>query len=406
MGFSDKQKQILRFPYTDYSGLICDGAVRSGKTSVMSLSFVLWAMGNFDKNNFAFCGKSVGAVERNVVRPLLDIVYLRDNFSISYNRSGHVLTIKRGGCENLFYLFGGKDESSYTLIQGITLAGVLFDEVALMPRSFVEQAMARCSVLGSKFWFNCNPESPGHWFYKEWICHSDEHNALYLHFTMADNPGLDQTIKDRYETMYSGVFYDRYIRGLWVVAEGLIYDMFDEKANTFTEDEIPIWLFNTAEKFIACDYGTTNPMRYLEIWDDGDKLYVNKEYDWNSRETGRQKTDKEYADDLLAFMGEQQCPLIVDPSAASFIAECRSRGFYVIPANNAVLDGIRKTSSLLARRKILINKRCEALLTELYSYCWDDKAAMRGEERPVKDCDHSLDALRYMVNYLPDWRIE
>lgn len=164
MGFSEKQREILRFPYRDYDALICDGAVRSGKTSVMSLSFFLWAMGRFNGCAFALCGKSVGAVERNIVTPLLAVQYLRQNFTISYSRSGHVITARRGVRENRFYLFGGKDESSYTLIQGITLAGVLLDEVALMPRSFVEQAMARCSVTGAKLWFNCNPEGPQHWF--------------------------------------------------------------------------------------------------------------------------------------------------------------------------------------------------------------------------------------------------
>ena len=170
MSFSPKQKQILTFPYeSDYDALICDGAVRSGKTSIMSLSFVLWMMAEFDRCSFAFCGKSVGAVERNIVQPLLSIRYLQQQFQITYNRSGHVLKVQRGSRMNMVYLFGGKDESSYMLIQGITLAGVLLDEVALMPRSFVEQALARCSVAGAKFWFNCNPENPEHWFRKEWI---------------------------------------------------------------------------------------------------------------------------------------------------------------------------------------------------------------------------------------------
>ena len=163
MGFSEKQRQILRFPYSPYEALICDGAVRSGKTSVMSLSFLLWAMGAFSGCAFAICGKSVGRAERNIIAPLLSVRYLQENFDLRYNRGEHVLTVRRGGTENRFYLFGGKDGSSYTLIQGVTLAGVLLDEVALMPRSFVEQALARCSVEGARFWFNCNPENPMHW---------------------------------------------------------------------------------------------------------------------------------------------------------------------------------------------------------------------------------------------------
>ena len=237
MSFSEKQKKILKFPYSNYDALICDGAVRSGKTSIMSLSFFLWAMGNFNQCAFAFCGKSVGAVERNIITPLLGIKYLKDNFDIRYNRSEHTIISKRGNKENRFYCFGGKDESSYTLIQGVTLAGVMLDEVALMPRSFVEQALARCSVPGAKLWFNCNPENPRHWFRQEWILQADKKNAVHLHFLMDDNPALDDKTRQRYKNMYTGVFYQRYILGQWVMSEGLIYDMFDQTENTYKTGE-------------------------------------------------------------------------------------------------------------------------------------------------------------------------
>ena len=213
MGLSEKQLEILRWPYTGRRALICDGAVRSGKTSVMSLSFLLWAMGAFDRRSLALCGKTVGSAERNIIQPLLSMTYLQENFTLAYSRSEHVLTVTRGPKTNRFYVFGGRDESSYMLIQGVTLAGVLLDEVALMPRSFVEQAIARCSVQGSRLWFNCNPEGPQHWFYQEWILKSESRNALYLHFTMEDNPSLSQRIRQRYRTSYSGAFYRRFILG-------------------------------------------------------------------------------------------------------------------------------------------------------------------------------------------------
>ena len=394
----------MRFPYQDYDALICDGAVRSGKTSIMSLSFFLWAMSNFSGCSFAFCGKSVGAVERNIVTPLLSIAYLKQNFEARYNRAGHVITARRGQRENRFYLFGGKDESSYMLIQGITLAGVLLDEVALMPRSFVEQALARCSVSGAKLWFNCNPEGPEHWFRKEWILKPDKHNALHLHFTMDDNPALDDETRQRYYSMYSGIFYQRYILGLWVMSEGVIYDMFDQTKNTYRET--PVGLRWMAQRAIACDYGTTNPTVFLDILDYDGNIWVDREYRWDSREEHKQKTDKEYADDLLEFMGKDPCAVIVDPSAASFIAELRSRGVYVVQAENEVLDGIRKTSTLIKTRKIKIKEECSGLLDEIGTYIWDEKASQRGEERPVKERDHGADALRYFVNSLPDWRFE
>ena len=404
MALSEKQREILRFPYRGYDALICDGAVRSGKTSIMSLSFFLWAMSNFSGCSFAFCGKSVGAVERNIVTPLLSVAYLKQNFEARYNRAGHVITARRGQRENRFYLFGGKDESSYMLIQGITLAGALLDEVALMPRSFVEQALARCSVTGAKLWFNCNPEGPEHWFRKEWILQPKKHNALHLHFTMDDNPSLSEGTRQRYYSMYSGIFYQRYILGLWVMSEGVIYDMFDQTENVYKEP--PVDMAWVSQRTICCDYGTTNPTVFLDVYDHDGIVRVDREFRWDSRQEHRQKTDKEYADDLLQFMGKDSCAVIVDPSAASFIVELQSRGVYVIPAENEVLDGIRKTSTLFQTRRLLINESCTGLLDEIGTYIWDEKASLRGEERPVKERDHGPDALRYYINSLPDWRFE
>ena len=399
---SEKQNMIMEFPYMGYDALICDGAVRSGKTSIMTVSFFMWAMNNFSNCAFAFCGKSVGAVERNIIQPFLGI--RKKRFFAQYNRGEHVLIGRKGRRENRFYLFGGRDESSYTLIQGITLAGVMLDEVALMPRSFVEQALARCSVRGAKLWFNCNPENPQHWFRQEWILQPEKHKALHLHFLMDDNPGLDEETKERYRSMYSGVFYERYVLGRWVMSEGLIYDMFDPTANTYRED-IPSLPY-ACQRYIACDYGTTNPCVFLDIYDDGEHIRVDREYRWDSRKERRQKTDQEYADDFLVFMGDVPATVLVDPSAASFIVALRQCGVYVREANNDVLDGIRKTGVLLNRREILIHERCSGLIDEMGTYLWDDKAAKRGEEKPVKQNDHSADALRYFVNNLPDWRLE
>ena len=222
--FSPKQAEILRFAYNDEETLICDGAVRSGKTIVMTLSFVLWAMTYFNHTNFAICGKTVSNAERNILRPFQQIEGMP--FTLNYKISNRMLTVQSGNKENYFYLFGGKDESSYALIQGLTLAGVLFDEVALMPQSFVDQAIARTlSFANAKIWFNCNPESPNHWFYKEWIT-NEERKYKHLHFLMKDNPILTEKEIQRAESLFTGVFYDRYIRGMWVRAEGIIFPEF------------------------------------------------------------------------------------------------------------------------------------------------------------------------------------
>ncbi len=222
--FSPKQAEILRFAYNDEETLICDGAVRSGKTIVMTLSFVLWAMTYFNHTNFAICGKTVSNAERNILRPFQQIEGMP--FTLNYKISNRMMTVQSGDKENYFYLFGGKDESSYALIQGLTLAGVLFDEVALMPQSFVDQAIARTlSFANAKIWFNCNPESPNHWFYKEWIT-NEERKYKHLHFLMRDNPILTEKEIQRAESLFTGVFYDRYIRGMWVRAEGIIFPEF------------------------------------------------------------------------------------------------------------------------------------------------------------------------------------
>lgn len=238
--FSPKQEMVLEFPYYgDYDAIICDGSIRAGKTISMLVSFILWSMSCFDNQNFGICGKTVGSVDRNIIKELLKIKYMQENFNIRYSSSKGYMEISRGKKRNYYFIFGGKDESSYQLIQGITLAGVFLDEVALMPRSFVEQALGRCSVDGSLYWFNCNPESPDHWFLKEWIEQAEQKRALHLHFTMDDNPALSEKVKERYRNSYSGVFFKRYILGLWVRAEGLIYEDFANNTEKYIYDEVP-----------------------------------------------------------------------------------------------------------------------------------------------------------------------
>lgn len=418
--FSKKQRQILNWwmtnsPVKDYEGIIADGAIRSGKTVAMSLGFVFWAMNTFDGQNFIMAGKTIGSFQRNVLTNLKTMLRSR-GYHCYHHLSGetpNMLEVTKGKKTNYFYIFGGKDEGSQELVQGITAAGAFFDEVALMPESFVNQATGRCSVAGSKFWFNCNPAGPMHWFKVGWIDKRKEKRLLYLHFTMEDNLSLDEKIKARYRRMYVGVFFKRYIEGLWAVAEGLIYTMCTD-VNYYTDEERPVALRSIAQKYIAVDYGTTNPCVFLEIWDDGETVWVDREYRWDSRSeearrTGNpQKTDAQYADDMAEFMGmipEDQCTIVVDPSAASFITELRNRGFYVKPANNEVLDGIRKVSTLLAQNRLKINRACAGLKAEMQSYAWDEKAAERGEEKPIKQLDHHEDALRYWVaTILPDWR--
>ena len=388
MPISEKQRKILAFPFSNYDCLIADGAIRSGKTAFMSLSFIDWAMREFNHQRFGICGKTVDSCVKNIIMPYLSTSYSRQKYKIKWRRSDKLLIVSKGTKENVFEIFGGKDEASYMLIQGRTLAGVLMDEVALMPRSFVEQACARCSVDGSKLWFNCNPGSPSHWFYTEWIKKPKEHNALNLHFALSDNPALSEKIIERYKSMYTGIFYRRYILGEWCVAEGLVYD--------FSEDNIVDEVPSNGEYYISIDYGTLNPFS-AGLWCVlGDKAVRIKEYYYSGRKTNHQRTDEEYCDDIESLAdGYNIRKVIVDPSAASFITALRKRGFKVIQANNEVLDGIRRTAVYLRDGNIKIHRSCVDSIAEFGLYCWDDKAT---EDKVIKENDHAMDDIRYFSN--------
>ena len=388
MPISKKQKQIMAFPYTKYDALIADGAIRSGKTVFMMLSFVDDAMRRYNNQRFGICGKTVDSTVKNIIMPYLGLTYAQDKYRIQWRRSDKLLVVSDGEHTNYFEVFGGKDESSFMLIQGRTLAGVLMDEVALMPRSFVEQALARCSVSGSKLWFNCNPESPNHWFYKEWICKLEAHNALRLHFALEDNPSLSKRIIERYKENFTGVFYNRYILGEWCVAEGLVYD-FGEGNIT---DEQP----QGAEYYISVDYGTLNPFS-AGLWSvSGGKAVRIKEYYYDGRAKQKQLTDEEYCDQITKLSeGYNVRQVIVDPSAASFIAALRKRKFAVRQANNDVLDGIRRTAVYLRDGNIKIHRSCADSIREFGLYRWDEKST---EDKVIKENDHAMDEIRYFCN--------
>lgn len=387
-------------PVKDSFGIIADGSIRSGKTLSMSLSFVMWAMENFDHQNFGMCGKTIGSFRRNVLSTL-KLMLFTIGYSVKDHRADNLIEIERNGHINFFYLFGGKDESSQDLIQGITLAGIFFDEVALMPHSFVKQATGRCSVSGSKLWFNCNPEGPQHWFYLEWIQKKEEKNLLYLHFTMDDNLSLDEHIKARYASYYSGVFYERYIKGLWAVAEGIIYSMFDKKRHIVKdkpEDNKETPQIKYDEYYISIDYGTLNPCS-MGLWgvDNVNKKAVRiKEYYYDGRKNG-QKTDSEYYAELEKLAKDYKIVcIVIDPSAASFITEIRNKAYFnVRKANNDVLEGIRRTATYIQSNRLFIHESCSDFLSEIYLYRWDEKA---NKDAVIKEHDHAMDDTRYFCN--------
>lgn len=417
--FSKKQKQVLTWwckdsPVKDKDGIIADGAIRSGKTLCMSLSYVFWAMTNFQQQNFGMAGKTIGSFRRNVLF-WLKLMLRSRKYKVKEHRADNYLEITKGNVTNYFYIFGGKDERSQDLIQGITLAGMFFDEVALMPESFVNQATGRCSVTGSKFWFNCNPDSPKHWFKVNWIdkclCNMaagqikecakkgiELKNLVYLHFTMDDNLSLDDSIKKRYRSMYIGVFFKRFILGLWCVADGLVYSMFDENKHIIRGNipESPMYI-------VSVDYGTVNPFS-CGLWGfDGKRAVREQEIYYNSRQEGIRKDDEAYYKMLKELIGNRRIEcIIVDPSAASFIEVIKKHGEYTVRgAQNDVLDGIRVVTTFLNAGRIYIHENCKNTIEEFGLYSWDEES---GEDKVIKENDHAMDDVRYFCyTFLRRW---
>lgn len=417
--FSRKQKQVLTWwcpnsPVKDCDGIIADGSIRSGKTLSMSLSYVIWAMSTFDQNNFGMAGKTIGSFRRNVVF-WLKLMLKSRGYKVIDHRSDNMLKISKCEVVNYFYIFGGKDERSQDLIQGITLAGMLFDEVALMPESFVNQATGRCSVSGSKFWFNCNPDNPRHWFKTNWIdkcrCNLSTEliaeyekkdvelkNLVYLHFTMEDNLSLGEDIKKRYRSMYTGVFFKRFILGLWCVADGLVYSMFDESKHVI-RGKCP----ESGMHIVSVDYGTVNPFS-AGLWGfDGKRAIREKEIYYNGRERGERIDDEAYYRKLKELIGDTKIEyIIVDPSAASFIETIKKYGEYIVKrANNEVLDGIRVVTTFLNRGRLLIHESCTNSIEEFGLYCWNEES---GEDKVIKENDHAMDDIRYFCyTFMRNW---
>lgn len=391
MTFSPKQKQVLTWWNSSrFDAIVCDGSVRSGKTFSMGLSFFLWAERNFNGRQFGICGKTIASLRRNLLADLLPYL-AKLGMAVREHKNENAVIVRFNGHTNSFLLFGGRDESSAALIQGSTLAGVLLDEAALMPRSFVEQAIARCSVQGSRLWFNCNPENQQHWFYQEWILKARERRALHLHFSMEDNPSLSPEVRERYKRSYSGTFYRRFVLGEWCAAQGLVYDFFDPASSPV--DPPPEHQFSAWR--ISVDYGTVNPASF-GLWGKFGQAWVRtREFYYDSKKSGRQKTDEEYADDLLRLAGNRKIErVIVDPSASSFIESLRRRGLFVVRANNDVGDGIRVTAEMLRNHRLLIGKDCTDFLREIDGYCWDERG---GRDVPRKANDHAMDDLRYFA---------
>ncbi len=407
--FSKKQRKVLNWwcrssPVRDFNGIIADGAIRSGKSVAMSLSFVVWAMSEFEACNFAMCGKTIGSFRRNVLF-WLKLMLRSRGYSVSEQRTENLVIVRRRNVENYFYVFGGKDERSQDLIQGITLAGVFFDEVALMPESFVNQATGRCSVDGSKFWFNCNPGSPAHWFKTGWIDKRRDKRLLYLHFTMDDNLSLTEAVRERYRGMYTGVFFKRYILGEWKSADGVIYRQFADDPERFILDEAPEDIFigtmgldfgGNGSAHAGCLVGIIRGYRSIVILDE----YYRKEVIDPGTLT----------DDVCGFVQRSQAQVRAtsiwcDSAETTLIKGIRTEVFarhIPVEVRNArkgeIIDRIRLCDMLMSQGRFFILRRCRHTIEALSEAVWDGKSPTR--DRRLDDGTtniDSLDALEYAL---------
>lgn len=327
----------------------------------------------------------------------------------------------KNGKYNDFYIFGGKDEGSQDLIQGLTLAGVLFDEVALMPQSFVEQATLRCSVEGAKMWFNCNPGSPYHWFKTEYLDNLEEKNAIHLHFTMDDNLSLSDKVKERYKRSYTGVFYERFILGLWVLAEGLIYKLFANMITQNRKEIIKEQVPNLMEINIGFDFGgnksghsfvaTGITRGYKELvalaserWLEGDERKSTK------TEKYKQNIDPDMLGQLFVeFVKFVQSKygrieyIYCDSAEQVLIRGIRkaleNAGIYITVRNarkSEINDRIRCATILMAQKRFFLTNDCESLIKALTTAVWNPKEVTKDERLDDGSSDiDTLDAFEY-----------
>ena len=371
---------------------IWHGAVRSSKTIC---SIIRWIEYLYEgpPGHLLMFGKTERTLKRNILDPLEQIVGTR-NFE--YNRGLGELYC----CGRTIYTVGANDERAEGKIRGVTLAGAYGDELTICPETFFKQVLSRLSVKGSKFFGTTNPGGPYHWLKKDFLEREGQLNLRSWHFNLDDNLGLDPEYVQALKAEYTGLWYKRFILGLWVMAEGAVYDMFDEDVHVVTD------LPEMTQYWVGIDYGTTNPTVFLLIGAGVDKrLYVVDEWRYDSkRYDGRHKTDQEYHRALFYWLQARKVRprwIFVDPSASSFITQISRPGQLRIPnvalASNDVLEGIRWTSSLLESRRLLVHKRCQGLIDELYGYTWDSRASEKGKDAPLQQDDHGPDALRYAV---------
>lgn len=401
--YSPKQKDIIRKLLNNQMGFIniLEGSVRSGKTFITNLAWVLFVL-NSPYDKFLMSGESTDSLYRNVIG---DMIYILGSDRASYqdsSKGGAQLIIHYDGRTKVCYCRGGSKANDEGKIRGITIGGWMADEITLHHESFVKQALSRMSLEGAKAFWTTNPDSPYHYIKTEYIDKCKENGYCHWHFDLDDNLTLSEEYKENIKKAYSGLFYDRFIKGLWVMADGVIYPGFDEKKHCISIDDVPK---DNLVFYIPCDYGITNPHVYLKaairLYEHVPHIFIVDEY-YNKGDNGSPKTDNLFLYDYKKFISDiKPRNVIIDPSATSLINLFRQNGISVLEADNTVIDGISNVTTWLNGGRIhIVKDRCPNLIKEFESYIWDDKAQKRGEDKPLKENDHAMDALRYLIQTL------
>ncbi|MEU6057992.1 PBSX family phage terminase large subunit [Streptomyces sp. NPDC047097] len=376
---------------------IASGSIRAGKTISTLLRWLIYVASAPLGGELAVIAKTTNTAASNVFIPLQDPNLFGPLAQhVHYTRGAPTATILGRPVR----VIGANDARAEERLRGMTCAGALVDEATLVPQEFWTQLLGRLSVPGAKLFASTNPGSPAHWLKRDFIDRRDELGIRYWHYVLDDNPSLDPDYVASIRAEFVGLWYRRFVLGEWVAAEGSIFDMWDDQRHIVTQlPEIARWLS------VGVDYGQTNPFHATLLGLGRDRrLYVGSEWRYDGRHQRRQLTDIEYSERMRAWLGDvpgvgpvRPQFVTVDPSAASFSAQLRRDRLTPTPANNAVLDGIRTMSSLLSAGKLLVHESCKSLIAEMPGYAWDDKAAQKGEDKPIKVADHGIDSIRYAL---------
>lgn len=381
-------KQLEAYQDSDARINVFEGPVRAGKSFTSLLRWIKFCCDGPD-GDLMVCGKSQDSIKRNIIRPLEDMLGKRFQY---YPGKREATLFGR-----LMYCVGANDDRAESKIKGATLAGALVDEATVIPEGFFKMLLSRLSIKGAQLFCTTNPDSPYHWLKRDYIDREDELNLKVFSFKIHDNPSLTKEYIDEISKEYQGLWHKRYIQGEWVLADGAVYDFFDEDLHVIEGPRSPADYY-----IVGVDYGTTNPCVFTLIgYNPGSypNMWLEKEYFFSSQKSQYQKSDYDYSNDLCHFIdGYNVKAIYLDPSAASFRQELRRNGVRnVLDAENDVIPGIRFMGQLISNGTYKICMQCTETLKEFGNYLWDSKAMERGEDKPLKVHDHSMDAQRYAL---------